>query len=144
MLLSLTPWDIISLTLVPLLLSPIYFWYSTQNTYHLVGFAGIMITSLSVELLKNFIFPNQHRPSKAKGCDLFCLHKTDENKPGMPSGHAATVAFYGTFYNIKNPLYIIYVVLMAVSRYMKNCHTIPQIIAGLLFGAGMGFLFRKH
>ena len=144
MLLSSTPWDIISLTLIPLILSPIYFWYSTQNTYHLVGFAGIMITSLSVDFLKKFIFPNQHRPPKAKGCDLFCLHETDEDRPGMPSGHAATVAFYGTFYSIKNPLYIIYVILMAASRYMKNCHSIPQIIAGLLFGAGMGLLFKQY
>ena len=144
MLLSSTTWDIISLTLIPLILSPIYFWYSTQNTYHLIGFAGIMITSLSVEVLKQTLFSNQYRPSKAKGCDLFCLHETDEDKPGMPSGHAATVAFYGTFYNIQNPLYLIYVILMAISRYMKNCHSIPQIIAGLLFGASMGLLFKQY
>jgi membrane-associated phospholipid phosphatase len=136
-------WDVISISLVPLMLSPLYFWFMTNNTKHLIGFAGLVVTSISVESLKKYVFTSQHRPRGAKGCDLFCIHNSDENKPGMPSGHAATVAFYGTFYNITNPLYIIYVILMATSRYMKKCHSIPQIIAGLLFGAGMGFLFKK-
>jgi membrane-associated phospholipid phosphatase len=135
-------WDIISLSLIPLILSPLYFWYTTNNIYHLIGFAGIMLTSVSVEALKRFVFSSQHRPQRAKGCDLFCLHETDEGRPGMPSGHAATVAFYGTFYSITNPIYIIYVILMATARYMKNCHSIPQIVAGLLFGAAFGLLFK--
>lgn len=137
-------WDITSLSLIPLVLSPLYFWYTTQNIYHLIGFAGIILTVISVEALKYFVFPGQYRPTNAKGCDLFCLHETDENKPGMPSGHAATVAFYGLFYNITNPLYIGYVALMVTSRYRKHCHTIPQIIAGLLFGAGIGNLCKQY
>jgi membrane-associated phospholipid phosphatase len=139
-----TLWDIVSLSIIPLILSPLYFWYTTKNTFHLIGFAGVVLTSLSVDALKRYIFPSQHRPRGAKGCDLFCIHETDENRPGMPSGHAATVAFYGIFYNIKSPIYLIYVLLMAVSRYMKNCHSIPQIVAGLLFGAVMGLVFKQY
>lgn len=137
-------WDLISLTIIPLILSPLYYYYISGEFQHIVGFVGIIFTSFSVDLLKQFVFPLQHRPSGAKGCDLFCIHETDENRPGMPSGHAATVAFYGTFYNIKSPLYLIYVLLMAASRYMKNCHSFPQIVAGLLFGAGMGFVFKQY
>lgn len=137
-------WDMLSLSLMPLVLSPLYFWYTTQNTYHLFVFAGIILIVISVEALKHFVFSDQHRPPNAKGCDLFCLHETDENKPGMPSGHVATVAFYGVLYNITNPLYILYVALIATSRYRKHCHTIPQIIAGLLFGSGVGFLYKQY
>jgi membrane-associated phospholipid phosphatase len=135
-------WDLVSLSIIPLILSPIYYFYTTGNQYHLLGFIGIIITSVSVELLKKYVFTTQYRPRGAKGCDLFCIHETDEGLSGMPSGHAATVAFYGTFYNITNPFYIMYVLLIAASRYMKKCHSIPQIVAGLLFGTSMGLLFK--
>ena len=139
-----SPWDIISLSIIIVILSPLYFWYTTQNTVHIVAFFGNIVTALSVELLKKYVFSENHRPSGAKGCNLLCSSENDEGKPGMPSGHSATMGFFAAYYGIKNPLYYIYTILMALSRNMKKCHTWPQIISGLLFGTGMGLVFKYH
>ena len=138
-----TAWDIVSLSIIPLILSPIYFWYISGNIHHLIGFAGLIGTSFTIEMIKHFILSDIHRPHGAKGCDLLCLHESDENQPGMPSGHAATMGFYGMYYGITDPLYFIYTLIMVISRYMKKCHNWQQITAGLLFGAIIGHMFTS-
>lgn len=137
-------WDLISLTIIPLILSPLYFWYmSGYNPIHIIAFIGMILLGFTIEGIKKYILPNFTRPLGAKGCDLLCLSPDDNGMPGMPSGHCATVAFYGTYYGISSPLYYIYEFLIALSRYMKHCHSLDQIIIGIGLGSGIGFGVRK-
>lgn len=137
-------WDYISFSEVLfILIVPIYQYIQTLDPVHLVAFFGVQITNIAVEGLKAFVFPTYSRPRGAKRCDLLNTCPNDNGKPGMPSGHSAAIAFYGVFYKISNPLFLVYVALIAASRYFKKCHSIPQIIVGLLFGATLGYLARR-
>jgi acid phosphatase family membrane protein YuiD len=109
---------------------------------HLYGFVGIIFTGALVDIIKRFILPTMSRPQGAKGCDLLCKSTNDTNKPGMPSGHTAMIAFFGSYYGIQSPYFIIYAVLIMMSRYFKKCHTLMQILAGLLLGLSIGIGFR--
>lgn len=139
-----TFWDYISLSELILLLSPIYFWFTTYNTMHLVALVGIIVTMAITEGIKHFILPTWSRPTGAKGCDLLCLSPNDEGKPGMPSGHMSSLGFYGGFYQITNPLFYVYGLLVAMSRWAKRCHSVDQIIAGAVMGGGLGWLGRTR
>ena len=137
-------WDIISTSdILFVVLAPLYQYVMTNNTVHLVAFSSIQLLSICIELTKKYILPTCLRPRGAKGCDIFNRSPDDNGKPGMPSGHSASIAFYGAFYNITSPIFLAYVALVAMSRYYKRCHSIEQILAGLAIGAGAGFGVRN-
>jgi membrane-associated phospholipid phosphatase len=135
-------WNTISLSELLIPLFPTYWYLTTWNPIHLYGFLGIILTGSLVEIIKKFILPTMTRPEGAKGCDLLCKSTNDTNKPGMPSGHTAMIAFFGSYYGIQSPYFIGYVILIMMSRYFKKCHTIMQILAGLLLGLCIGFGLR--
>ena len=67
----------------------------------------------------------------------------------MPSGHSATAVFFTAFYfqETKNTylkvLMVVYTATVMISRYLKRCHTINQIVGGGLLGLIVaGFLVR--
>ena len=76
-------------------------------------------------------------------CDMLCTNGDQAEQPGMPSSHSVIVAFFALFYvrHVTHPLIrvaiLFYALCVMVSRYTKNCHTIPQIIVGGLLGLGM-------
>lgn len=135
-------WSIISLSELILISLPLYYFIVSKNLLHLVGFIGIIATAGFVEFTKQYILPDWKRPNGAKGCDLLCKSQNDSGKPGMPSGHSAIVAFFGSYYNIQSPFYFLYAALIGISRFKKKCHTIPQILAGYTVGFGSGKLFQ--
>jgi hypothetical protein len=140
---SWTFWDYVSLSELVVLLSPLYFWFTTYNVIHLIAFAGIILTMGITESIKHFVLPTWSRPSGAKGCDLLCLSPNDEGKPGMPSGHMSSLGFYAGFYKITDPFFYVYGLLVAASRWAKRCHTPAQITAGAVMGTGLGYAGRE-
>jgi membrane-associated phospholipid phosphatase len=133
-------WDYISFSeIIFIFAMPIYYFIITHDSIHIFALLGIQGTNIVVELLKRFVFYDWKRPQNATRCDLLNMSKYDGNMPGMPSGHSATIAFYGAFYGITSPLFYSYVVLIGMSRYFKNCHTIMQIIMGLVLGGALGY-----
>jgi membrane-associated phospholipid phosphatase len=137
-------WDIISTSdVLFVFFAPLYKYITTYNPIHLVAFTGIQLLSISIELTKQYILPSCSRPKGAKGCDILNQNEDDNGKPGMPSGHSASIAFYGAFYDITDPLFLLFVALVAMSRYFKKCHSIAQIIVGLSIGAGLGYGLSK-
>lgn len=132
-------WDIISMSEIILIISPIYFYIKSHNIIHVAALIGLIATLIATEGIKQYMLPSWKRPSGAKGCDLLCKSPSDEGRPGMPSGHMAVTAFYGAFYKITSPFYYIYAILIALSRYYKRCHSIAQIIGGTIFGASCGY-----
>jgi hypothetical protein len=133
-------WNIISLSELIVLLSPIYFWFTTYNTIHIIALLGIIVTMIITESIKLWVLPTWSRPEGAKGCDLLCMSRNDEGKPGMPSGHMSSLAFYGGFYKITNPLFYVYGLLVALSRWGKRCHSVDQILGGTVLGGSLGLL----
>ena len=87
------------------------------------------------------------RPDKALDCSLLNTGGPVGDRGGFPSGHMAITSYFMNYLYLKNKdftlktqlYYHIPVFLMASARYMKNCHNIPQIIAGYLLGTGVAY-----
>jgi membrane-associated phospholipid phosphatase len=66
----------------------------------------------------------------------------------MPSSHSATVAFFSSFYFQETNSIIIKVLLIGyagivmMSRWIKSCHSIAQIIGGAALGVSLSLLVR--
>jgi membrane-associated phospholipid phosphatase len=101
------------------------------------------------EFLKhNVIKERSTRPSGAKDCNLLCDDGNQAGRPGMPSGHSSTVAFFAAYYfqQTTNPwiraALLGYASLVMWSRYDKKCHRPTQIALGAFIGIVMCVLFR--
>lgn len=80
------------------------------------------------------------RPKGACNCGITNGGGSYEHRSGMPSGHVMTTTYILCMIAIKsNNLYtsvvsVALIISMMVSRVVKKCHTIPQVIAGALLG----------
>jgi membrane-associated phospholipid phosphatase len=138
--------SVISLYIIPFLL-----YIFTGNYIHLKAFLGIIGTTIISETIKYFFIGEASpRPQGAKDCNLMCNDGNQSGKPGMPSSHSASTAFFSGFYiqqtdnKIIKGLLIIYTGLVMLSRYMKSCHTINQIVVGAILGASLSWLVVRH
>jgi membrane-associated phospholipid phosphatase len=118
--------------------------------------AGIILTDLSTKLIKYMFRQSSHeelkRPRGAKDCDIFCRDGNVAGRPGMPSGHMASLSFAIVFMMLAivrgSPMQtalfgflgLVYIVIMGMARYIKDCHTMGQIIAGAIWGALLAVL----
>ena len=68
----------------------------------------------------------------------------------MPSSHSAEVVFFSAFYiqqtnNIIIKIcLVVYAGLVMLSRYIKRCHTINQIVAGALLGLSLSWIVVRQ
>ena len=129
---------------------PVIFYWNTNNAIHLKGFFGIIGTTLLSEFIKyNFIGTVSPRPKGAKDCNLFCNDGKQDGRPGMPSSHSAEAAFFSSFYfnQTTNPVIkaglVVYPILVMLSRYLKNCHTVNQVSAGAILGMSSAWMVRQ-
>ena len=133
--------DLISLSAALLYAVPVIGYMISGNFIHIKAFIGLFATMGLGESIKYFIIKElSPRPKGAYDCNLWCNDGAQEGRPGMPSGHSSQVTFFSSFYYdqtgnewIRAGL-IFYALLVMVSRYLKRCHTIPQIAAGALLG----------
>ena len=130
---------------------------ATRDPYYIVIAVGMTTIALAVKLTKAatrpFLSGNEWlaRPSGARGCGALNGEECDGGEaghggkcPGMPSGHQAVIAFFVfsvIFYHrltvVSAPLWIALLALnfaVGVSRVYKECHTIPQVVAGSVVG----------
>ena len=119
---------------------------------------GIIFTTISIHLLKQIPYPQSlhkytMRPEGAKNCDYLSQKKScNRDKPGMPSGHMGTTAFFVTynllqhtkFRNLNITLSGLLMFMMGWARYKKKCHNIYQIIIGSLYGSALGYIVFKR
>ena len=144
-----TPQDLISLSAVLLYVIPVIGYALTSNFIHIKAFLGLFTTMILSESIKYYIIKDlSPRPKGAYDCNLWCNDGKQEGNPGMPSGHSSQVTFFSSFYYdqtsnvwIQAGL-ILYALLVMISRYMKRCHTIPQILTGALLGWTMSRCVR--
>jgi membrane-associated phospholipid phosphatase len=126
---------------------PIFLFLYTGKVFHLRAFIGLWATGGLNETLKAQVFGKEYpRPKGACDCNIWADDGDQTGKPGMPSGHSAVTTYFSAFYYqyttnpwIKAAL-VLYACLVMLSRYVKNCHSLPQIIAGSSLGLIMNAL----
>jgi membrane-associated phospholipid phosphatase len=143
--------DIISSSVVLMYLAPFGLYIITQNSVHIKAFLGVFGTLAITETLKKvFIKTLSPRPRGALNCNLLCNDGDQSGKPGMPSSHSSTVAFFASYYiqNTTNPIIKIslttYAAFVMLSRYLKRCHSINQIGTGALLGILFSILIVRY
>jgi membrane-associated phospholipid phosphatase len=143
--------DVLSTSVIFIYIIPFILYLFTGNFIHIKALLGIVGTTAISESLKFFIIgKTSSRPQGAKDCNLLCNDGNQSGKPGMPSSHSASTAFFSGFYiqqtdnKIIKGLLIIYTGLVMLSRYMKSCHTINQIVVGAILGASLSWLVVRH
>jgi membrane-associated phospholipid phosphatase len=143
--------DMLSISVGLLYVIPFTLYFFTGNAIHLTAFLGVIGTTLISETLKYFFVRDVSvRPKGAKNCNFLCNDGGQSGKPGMPSSHSASVAFFSGFYYYQtNNKFIriallIYPGFVMLSRYWKRCHTISQIIGGALLGLSLSFVVVRH
>lgn len=141
--------DFLSSSILIVYIIPIVLYSITHKSYHKIAFMGALAATGISECIKHiFIKEVSPRPQGAKNCNMMCTNGNQEGKPGMPSSHATTVAFFAAYYvrHTQNfyirAILITYALLVMMSRYHKRCHTVPQIIVGAMLGGGMGVLLN--
>lgn len=127
----------------------------TLDIIAIIGFTlAILIQAISKKLTTNlepsYIFK---RPDGARNCGLFNTGGLVDNQSGFPSGHMSSISFVMIYLYLKNQkytsenfiLYNIPVLLVAIGRFMKGCHTIIQILAGYFVGFSVAlFLYPRR
>jgi len=141
--------DWISLSVIIVYCIPVVLYFLTKQTTHLNALLGTFSTILLTEFLKHRVIKGKStRPSGATDCNLLCDDGDQAGRPGMPSGHSSTVAFFAAYYfqETTNPwiraALLGYASLVMWSRYEKRCHRPSQIATGAFIGILMCVLFR--
>ena len=130
---------------------PFILYIITSNHIHFKAFLGVAGTTIITETLKYFFIGKRSpRPEGAKNCNLLCNDGDQSGKPGMPSSHSSSVAFFSGFYfqqtdnKLIRALLVIYAGLVMVSRYIVKCHTISQILVGALLGVSLSWFAMRQ
>lgn len=141
--------NILSGSILIIYILPIILYIITGQYIHLKAFLAVSGTTILSEAIKFFLIgKTSPRPQYAKDCDLLCNDGDQSGKPGMPSSHSASVAFFSGFYYYQtNNKFIriallIYPGFVMLSRYWKRCHTISQIVVGALLGLSLSIVVR--
>ena len=129
---------------------PLFLTIYKSDLRQLKGFVGVFTTTFFVDILKlHVIGTSDPRPAGARDCNLFNTDGPQSGAPGMPSGHAATAAFFAAYYfkELSNVyvriLLLAYAALIIYSRYIKRCHTISQLLVGTAIGIAGSYFFHK-
>ena len=143
--------DILSNSVIILYVIPFFLYILTGNYIHFKAFLGTAGTTIISEAIKYFIVGKASpRPQGAKNCNFLCNDGNQSGQPGMPSGHSSEVAFFSGFYyqQTTNPfirgLLVVYAGLVMLSRYLKRCHTINQIVAGGVLGLSLSWIVARQ
>lgn len=129
-----------------------------QNIYLFVLALATLSKQLPEKIIKRLIpIPKwlRDRPEKAMDCGIINKGGIYAKKAGFPSGHTTMVWFLFIYTlleyvrlqkqgrNILIPLLLtaVFAVLVPVARIRLHCHTVAQIIGGIILGTVWAFLF---
>jgi membrane-associated phospholipid phosphatase len=111
-------------------------------------FTAIAVPSLFVTIIKRMI--GRARPMVGGSLDPFLyspfIWRADY--AGMPSGHATTafaaLVAFGTLWPRSRTLWLVYALLIAISRVVVTAHYPSDVLAGALVGIGGAILVRHY
>lgn len=140
----------ISKSFLLIFIIPLVLGFHNTLFWWIIG--GVLLFDIFLGIVKHSIGNNEtifQRPQGASACNIFCMPSNDEGKPGFPSGHVATTTMMMLIltYYVNNMYFtifaLIYIILMALSRYRKKCHNWTQITWGLIFGITGALVFIR-
>lgn len=148
-------WDVISLSVIPIFLFPYGMAIIKKDVSYAVIAVGTIVCEIIVKLTRRLpvVHPVQLRPSGAKNCSILNRGGSYEGRIGMPSGHVMLTSYVlVSLYMISEPedkLYygiamIIGITLMSMSRVIRVCHNIPQVVIGATLGAVFAYISVNH
>jgi membrane-associated phospholipid phosphatase len=111
-------------------------------------FTAIAVPSLFVTIIKRLI--GRARPMVGGSLDpfLYSPFVWRAAYAGMPSGHATTafaaLVAFGTLWPRSRTLWLVYALLIAVSRVVVTAHYPSDVLAGALVGIGGAVLVRHY
>ena len=111
-------------------------------------FTAIAVPSLFVTIIKRLI--GRARPMVGGSLDpfLYSPFVWRADYAGMPSGHATTafavLVAFGTLWPRSRTLWLVYALLIAVSRVLVTAHYPSDVLAGALVGIGGAVLVRHY
>jgi undecaprenyl-diphosphatase len=111
-------------------------------------FTAIAVPSLFVTIIKRMI--GRARPMVGGSLDpfLFSPFVWRAAYAGMPSGHATTafaaLVAFGTLWPRYRTVFLIYALLIAISRVVVTAHYPSDVLAGALVGIGGAVLVRRY
>lgn len=152
-----TIWDAISLLVVPVvILPPCLFLLTQKNVYARITLGALLATAF-IAMTRVLPWPPAtyayaKRPDDAANCSTWNTGGSYTGQIGMPSGHVLLTAYVAVA--LTSHLYSlthvsskflgaviasgILVVLMAISRVKRRCHTLSQVIVGGILGTAGG------
>lgn len=149
--------DYVSKFVAVLQVLPFVCYLLTYNLQYLKIQVGWFIISWSVDMVKLLLvkwFPKDlafRRPG-GEHCGMF-NESNRSDAPAFPSGHLSTATYIilalwlqlvkdGYIQSTRSKIAIlsIYIGLLSVSRWQKKCHTVPQILTGIIYG-GLAAMF---
>jgi len=103
-------------------------------------FIGSILNAVFGKILKRIL--NQDRPQELETADM----KVKPGDKGMPSSHAMSLGFIGTFVSLTLPWtqlpIIMYTMISLVYRVNTKLHTWQQIVVGFVVGSTNGAIWR--
>ncbi len=111
-------------------------------------FAAIAVPSLFVTIIKRLI--GRARPMVGGSLDPFLYNPFVWHAAyaGMPSGHATTafaaLVAFGTLWPRSRTLWLVYALLIAISRVVVTAHYPSDVVAGALIGIAGAVLVRHY
>jgi membrane-associated phospholipid phosphatase len=126
----------------PLLLAVFTPFFVNNAWYLLVGAGVVVVVATAMKAVIGNDAVWKQRPPGATRCDLLerVVDTRDAGKPGFPSGHAAvSVYIAGALWGLTRNGWVAGVAAgwaawVIASRHWKQCHTIPQLVAGGILG----------
>lgn len=148
-----TLYNLLSASVVLFYILPLIAYAWTKDLFYLKAFTGYVCTTLLSEGIKHKVIRGEghyaQRPAGATDCNLWCNNGPQGGRPGMPSSHSAEVAYLAAVYgrHASSPwitvAWVVYALAVMFSRYAKECHTLPQIIAGTFVGLFGGWFTMR-
>jgi len=139
--------DAVSLSFLLAFIIPIIMFIKGSDFWWLKLLAYLVITNIGVEGLKMICGTQCPRPTLANNCNAFCRGGAVGGEPGFPSGHMTTSTMFVVIMWLRfGNNYILlagvpWLLIMAWSRMIKQCHTWQQICAGMFTGLLFALLF---
>jgi len=144
--------DAVSLSFLGAFVGPAVAWAATRDTWWLWLLGALIGANAVVAGVKTATRVRGGwlvRPAGARGCDAFCAAGASGGEPGFPSGHMTTVSLVvaGAWLGLREKsvrirllvvlLGMPWIAAMAWARWAKKCHTVLQILAGMIWGFTM-------
>jgi membrane-associated phospholipid phosphatase len=132
---------------LPILL--LFFYIKTKDCFFLKIFIyNLFVITTVVFLKKGFplVFGEKDmfkRPKGACNCSLF--GGGEQGDFAFPSGHTASITFicFALYTHSKRVEWLYLIPIVAFSRLYSKCHSLPQVIAGLVYGYGVFYIAIK-